>query len=432
MARIKAITAREILDSRGIPTIQAVVECEGGVQGSAMVPSGVSKGIHEAVELRDRDSSKYFGNGVLDAVRNVNNEIAPALIDFDTGNQLKIDHRMIELDGTEKKSRLGANAILAVSLACVRAEAYSRHIPLYAVIAEVASKKTFTMPVPQMSVVNGGKHASNGLWIQEFHIIPVGAKDFATALRMGVEVHHAIQDAKINKTEHTFGCIIRAIEEAGYVPGVDVCLGIDAAASQWYEPDKDGYFIEGSFLHANDVSFLYKSWKERYPLISIEDPFSEDAWEEWEKFTAANGAYIQIVGDDIYATNPIRIQQGIQSRATNAVMIKPNQIGTFSETLQAITVAQKAGQHVIISHRSRETEDTFIADLAVGVGAGQIKAGIPCGSDHISKYNRLLQIEDETHASLAHDMQQFYEHESARYMHSSQHDVEFVPHRANV
>ncbi|HSX25019.1 MAG TPA: phosphopyruvate hydratase [Candidatus Andersenbacteria bacterium] len=447
MARIKAIAAREIIDSRGVPTLEAIVECEGDIRGYAMVPAGISKGTYEAVELRDRDESRYFGKGVLQAVKNIHTEISSALVNFDTGNQLKIDHRLIELDGTEKKSRLGANAILAVSLACVRAESEAQHIPLYELIAQLAQKKSFVMPVPQINLINGGKHASNGLSIQEFHILPVGAKDFATALRIGVEIHHALRailsDAgfqtevgdeggfapKLVKSEDAFAFIVRAIEQANYVPGVDVCLGIDAAASEFYEPDKAGYLVDGSILHASDVAFLYKSWKERYPLISIEDPFSEDSWDEWKAFTASNGTYTQIVGDDLYATNPARIRQGIQQGATNAVLIKPNQIGTFSETLEAITIAQEAGQNVIISHRSGETEDSFIADLAVAVGAGQIKTGAPSRSDRTSKYNRLLRIEDESHAPIAHSMQRFYEHESARYMHSMHGGVEFTPDR---
>ncbi|OGY37927.1 MAG: phosphopyruvate hydratase [Candidatus Andersenbacteria bacterium RIFCSPHIGHO2_12_FULL_45_11b] len=448
MARIKSIIAREVIDSRGTPTVQAIVTCDGGNTGSAMVPSGASTGIHEAVELRDRDEKRYFGKGVLQAVEHVNTEIAHALIDMDTGNQQKIDHRMIELDGTEQKSRLGANAILAVSLACVRAEAQAQRIPLYSMIAQAMPNRPMVMPVPQMNLINGGKHASNHLSVQEFHVLPVGAKNFATALRMGVEIHHALHDILINAgfqtevgdeggfapklhgSEDAFGFIVRAIEQAGYVPGVDACLGIDAAASEFYEPDSEGYLIDGALLQANDLAFLYKQWKERYPLISIEDPFAEDAWNDWTKFTASNGMYAQIVGDDLYATNPARIQQGIRSKAGNAVLIKPNQIGTFSETLEAIMHAQDAGHNVIISHRSGETEDTFIADLSVAVGAGQIKTGAPSRSDRTSKYNRLLQIEDETRAPMGHFMQRFYEHESARHIHAMRGGVEFTPSRS--
>ena len=450
MARIKLITAREVIDSRGTPTVQATVACEGGIVASAMVPSGASTGTHEAVELRDRDEHRYFGKGVLTAVHNVNAEISSALSGLDTGNQEKIDRRMIELDGTEQKSRLGANAMLAVSLACVRAEALSQQKTLYEVIRQAMPKQEFVMPVPQMNLINGGMHASNQLSIQEFHVLPVGAKDFATALRMGVEIHHALQNIliqagfqtevgdeggfapKLENSEAVFGYVVRAIEQSGYVPGVDVCLGIDAAASEFYEAEKDGYMIDGSFVHANDLAYLYKTWQERYPLISIEDPFHEDAWDDWVKYTASNGVNTQVVGDDLYVTNPKRIAQGVQLHATNAVLIKPNQIGTFSETIQAITAAQAAGQNIVVSHRSGETEDTFIADLAVAAGAGQIKTGAPSRSDRTSKYNRLLQIEDEIHAPMGHSMQKFYEHQSSRYAHATEGGVEFMPNRVVI
>lgn len=447
MARIKSVAAREVIDSRGIPTVQATVICENGIVTSAMIPSGASTGTHEAVELRDRDEKRYFGKGVLSAIKNITSEISPVVSGLDTGNQAKIDRRMIELDGTEQKSRLGANAMLAVSLACVRAEAATQQVPLYSIIAQALPKRSLVMPVPQMNLINGGTHASNKLSIQEFHILPVGAKDFATALRMGVEIHHALHDIliqagfqtevgdeggfapKLNGSEDAFAFMVRAIEQAGYVPGVDVCLGIDAAASEFYEADTGGYMIDGSLVHANDLAFLYKTWQERYPLISIEDPFHEDAWDDWTKYAATNGVNTQIVGDDLYATNPKRITQGLQVAATNAVLIKPNQIGTFTETIQAIAMSQDAGQNIVVSHRSGETEDTFIADLAVAVGAGQIKTGAPSRSDRTSKYNRLLQIEDETHAPMGHSMQKFYEHQSSRHAHTVQGGVEFTPNR---
>jgi enolase len=447
MARIKSISAREVIDSRGTPTIQATVLCDNDIIGSAMIPSGASTGTHEAVELRDRDEARYFGKGVLTAVHTIQTEISGALVGLDTGNQSKIDRRMIELDGTEQKSRLGANAMLAVSLACVRAEALTQEAPLYAVISQTLPQRAMVMPVPQMNLINGGKHASNKLSIQEFHILPVGAKDFATALRMGVEIHHALHDIliqagfqtevgdeggfapKLNGSEHVFDFMMRAIEQARYVPGVDVCLGIDAAASEFYEEEKGGYLLDGSLVHANDLAYIYKTWKERYPIISIEDPFHEDDWDNWQKFLVANDGHIQIVGDDLYVTNPKRIKKGIDLKATNAVLIKPNQIGTFSETIEAITISQEAGQNIVISHRSGETEDTFIADLAVAVGAGQIKTGAPARSDRTSKYNRLLQIEDEIHAPMGHDMQKFYERQSSRYAQTKEGGVEFTPNR---
>lgn len=433
MAKITGIIAREIIDSRGDPTIEATVQCEGGVVGSAMVPSGISTGAYEAVELRDRDEKRFNGKGVLRAVDNAAGEIARTLIGYDTGNQEKIDRRMIELDGTEQKSRLGANAILAVSLACVRAEAVSQGVELYQLLMQMASVKQAVMPVPQMNLVNGGKHASNELSIQEFHILPVGAKDFAAALRMGVEIHHALKELlhqsgfqtelgdeggyapKLSSSDDVFTIIIRAIEQAKYIPGVDVCLGVDAAASEFYETDQAGYMLDGSLLHANDLAYKYRDWKEKYPLISVEDPFDQDAWDDWSKFVTTHGDALQIVGDDLYATHPMRITQGVQQQASNAVLIKPNQIGTLTETLRAIKIAQQAGQNVAISHRSGETEDAFIADLAVAVGAGQIKTGAPARSDRTSKYNRLLQIETQLHPPMSHSMQRFYEHSAIRH-----------------
>lgn len=437
MAKIQKVIGREIIDSRGTPTVQAVVICEGDIQGSAMVPSGASVGAHEAIELRDNDGKRYNGKGVLTAVGHVNTEIHAAMVGQDTANQTKIDRRMMELDGTPDKGKLGANAILAVSLACARAEAKAQGLPLYLYLAQLFPKRKPLMPVPQMNLINGGKHASNGLSIQEYHILPVGAQNFATALRMGVEIHNALKGLllaegfqteggdeggfapKLAKSEDAFVFMTRAIETAGYVPGVDVYLGIDAAASEFYDAEQKGYMIDGGLLHANDLSFQYKMWRERYPLISIEDPFEEDAFEDWKQFVAANGNAVQIVGDDLYVTNPTRIQQGIAGGATNSVLIKPNQIGTLSETLQAILISQEGGQNVIISQRSGETEDTFISDLAVAVGAGQIKTGAPTRSDRTSKYNRLLQIEDEIHPQMGHSLQRFLEHQTTHYERAS-------------
>jgi enolase len=446
MAKIQRIIGREVIDSRGTPTIQAVVLCEGGIQGSAMVPSGASIGVHEAVELRDDDPKRYNGKGVLHAVEGVTTKIHDALVGQDTANQSKIDRRMMEVDGTPNKAVLGANAILAVSLACARAEARHQNMPLYLYLTQLFPKTKPLMPVPQMNLVNGGAHASNGLSIQEFHILPVGAQNFATALRMGVEIHYSLKQVltaegfqveladeggfapKVNKTEDVFMLITRAIEQAGYIPGVDVYLGLDVASDQFYDAEKGGYFIDGALLQVQDLSFRYKTWKERYPLISLEDPFSQDAWDDWAKFTKANGNAVQVVGDDLYATNATRIKQGIANGATNSVLIKPNQIGTLSETLQAILLAQESGQTVVISHRSGETEDTFIADLSVAVGAGQIKTGAPSRSERTSKYNRLLQIEDEIHPQMGHVLQPFLEHQTSHYQRAAE-GITFSPPR---
>lgn len=446
MAKITKIIGREVIDSRGTPTVQAVVMCEGGIQASAMVPSGASTGIHEAVELRDGDEKRYEGKGVLQAVSHVNTEIHAALIGQDTANQVKVDKRMIELDGTPNKANLGANAILAVSLACARAEARAQGLPLYLYLAQLFPKRKMLMPVPQMNLINGGRHASNGLAIQEYHVLPVGAKNFAEALRMGVEIHHKIKKLlveagfqtevgdeggfapKLKDSEEAFGLMIRAIEEAGYIPGVDVFLGIDAAASEFYDEEQKGYLIDGALLHSNDLAFRYKTWRERYPIISIEDPFGQDSWEDWKQFTAVNGNALQIVGDDLYVTNTTRVQEGIKNSAANSVLIKPNQIGSLTETLQAILITQEAGHNPVISHRSGETEDTFIADLAVAVGAGQIKTGAPSRSDRTSKYNRLLQIEDEIHPQMGHTLQKFLENQTPHYQQAAA-GVTFAPSR---
>lgn len=446
MSKIEKIIGREVIDSRGVPTVQAMVLCEGGIVGSAMVPSGASTGVHEAVELRDGEEKRYFGKGTKQAVAHVNIEIHAALIGQDTANQTKVDRRMLELDGTPTKANLGANAILAVSLACARAEAVSQGLPLYLYLAQLFVKRKPIMPVPQMNLINGGMHASNGLSIQEYHILPVGAKDFQTALRMGVEIHHAlkailIQEGfqtevgdeggfapKLKNSEDAFVLMIHAIEQAGYIPGVDVYLGIDAAASEFYDKEKNGYMIDGALLHGNDLAFQYKQWRQRYPIISIEDPFEQDQWSDWIQFTENQGDALQIVGDDFYVTNTTRIKEGIAKHATNAVLIKPNQIGSLTETLQAILVTQEAGHNVIVSHRSGETEDTFISDLAVAVGAGQIKTGAPSRSDRTSKYNRLLQIEDETQAPMGHTLQKFLEHQTTHYERAAE-SVTFTPSR---
>ncbi len=433
MAKIENITAYEVLDSRGNPTVQAVVGCKGGFLGSAMVPSGASTGVHEAHELRDHDEKRYGGKGVLQAVSNIKGEIHAALLGQDTANQAKIDRVLLELDGTVDKSRLGANAILAVSLACARAESAAQGLPLYLYLQQLFPKREIVMPVPQMNLINGGKHASNNLSIQEYQVLPIASTSFAEALRMGVEIHHAlkailIQEGfqvevgdeggfapKLDKSESAFTLLVRAIESAGYVPGVDAYLGIDAAASEFYDSEKDVYNLDGVGLTANDLAYKYKLWRERYPIISIEDPFDQDHWEIWKQFMKTNEAYVQIVGDDLYATNVTRIRQGIMEGATNSVLIKPNQVGTLTETLQAVVISQEADQNVVVSHRSGETEDTFIADLSVAISAGQIKTGAPSRSDRTAKYNRLIQIESDTQLKLGHSLERFLAKQKTHY-----------------
>lgn len=427
MAKIESIAAREVLDSRGNPTVQAIVNCAGNVQGTAMVPSGVSTGEHEAHELRDGDQERYRGKGVLKAVKNVTTEIQAALLGKDTANQSKIDRTMLELDGTPDKSRLGGNAILAVSLACARAEAAAQGLPLYLYLQQLFPKPVPCMPVPQMNLINGGQHASNNLSIQEYQVLPVGSSSFAEALRMGVEIYYALKDLlkeagyqveiadeggfapKLDKSETAFTFLVKAIEAAGYVPGVDAFLGIDAAANEFYDTERHTYTLDGVPIAANDLAYQYKLWRERYPIISFEDPFHEDQWDTWKQFMTINGAASQVIGDDLYATNTTRIHEGIKQRATNAVLIKPNQVGTLTETLQAVLVTQEAGQNVVVSHRSGETEDTFIADLAVAVGAGQIKTGAPSRSDRTAKYNRLVAIEEGGQLKLSHGLAPFLE-----------------------
>lgn len=432
MPKIEHITAREVLDSRGTPTVQAEVHCNGGVVGSAIVPSGASTGKHEAIELRDGDEKRYSGKGVLKAVHNVKTAIYPALLGKDTANQTKIDRIMLERDGTGNKSNLGANAILAVSMACARAEANAQGLPLYLYLQQLFPTRDPLMPVPQMNLINGGKHASNNISVQEFHVVPIGSVSFTESLRLGVEVHRALSGLLINEgfqvevgdeggyapklknAEQVFTLLVRAIEIAGYMPGVDAFVGVDVAASELYDKETRTYDMDGARVGSSDLLVMYKSWRSQYPLISIEDPFDQDAWSSWKQFTKGSGDVLQIVGDDLYVTNPIRIKQGITEDAANAVLIKLNQIGTVTETLQAILVAQEAGHNVVISHRSGETEDTFIADLSVAVGSGQIKTGAPMRSDRTAKYNRLLAIEDEIHPKMGHHLQRFLQNQAQR------------------
>lgn len=427
MAKIKAVTAREVLDSAGQPTVAAQVMTAEGVVGEASVPSGSSTGRHEAVELRDRDEKRYGGLGVLTAVKHVRMEIQAALLGKDTANQVKIDRTLMELDGTVNKARLGANAMLAVSLAVARAEAASQGLPLYLYLQQLFPKQPMVLPVPQLSLLSGGRHADSGMAVQEFLLMPVGAPRFSEALRMGVEIYHALQkllaqegkavrvaseaglSPPLQQSENAFALLTRAIELAGYVPGVDAVLGADVAASQFYDGELRQYTLDKAIMAVPDLLNMYRTWRERYPLVSLEDPLFEDDWAGWQLTMKTLGPSMQIAGDDIYATNLPRIKEGVRRQASNAVVIKPNQIGTLTETLQAILFAQQAQQKVIISHRSQETEDTFIADLVVATAAGQIKTGPPIRSDRTAKYNRLLVIEDETSAPLAHSLQPWLE-----------------------
>ena len=410
MSIITSVRAREILDSRGNPTVEVEVSLDSGHSARAAVPSGASTGSREALELRDGDKSRYKGKGVIKAVDFVNTEIAEAIIGLDGQRQVVIDNTLIDLDGTDNKGRLGANAMLGVSLATARAAALSVGLPLYQYIGGVNSK---VLPVPLMNILNGGAHAPNNLDIQEFMIMPVGAQTFADALRMGTEVFHTLKillaaDGHItsvgdeggfapNLKDHdeAFRYIIKAIEEAGYNPGSEVALAIDAAASEFYREGR--YHLKGEnkiFSNEEMVEWLGE-FTTKYPLISIEDGLAEGDWEGWRELTDALGDSTQLVGDDIFVTNPDILAQGIEEGVANSILIKVNQIGTLTETLDTIELAKQSAYTTVISHRSGETEDSFIADLAVGVNAGQIKTGSLCRSDRLAKYNQLLRIEED-------------------------------------
>jgi enolase len=411
MSTIQDITAREILDSRGNPTIEVDVVLENGIAGRAAVPSGASTGEHEALELRDNDKKRYLGKGVQTAVQNVVEMIAPALREMDPGDQMEIDQTLIELDGTPNKGKLGANAILGVSMATARAAAMDRDMPLYRYLG---GPLTRTLPVPLMNILNGGAHATNTVDFQEFMVVPVGAESFSEALRMGAEVFHSLKKVLVKRglatgvgdeggfapdlrsDEEALQVIIEAIESANYQPGQQVALALDCAASELF---KDGsYTFKKSGAGKRDASGmvdLYASWLERYPIVSIEDGLAEDDWEGWSLLTSRLGDRVQLVGDDLFVTNTERLARGIESGVGNAILIKVNQIGTLTETLEAIELARSAGYLSVISHRSGETEDTFIADLAVGTGAGQIKTGSASRTDRVAKYNQLLRIEEE-------------------------------------
>ena len=410
MSAIVDVIAREILDSRGNPTVEADVLLESGVMGRAAVPSGASTGTKEAVELRDEDKGRYLGKGVLKAVEYVNTEIAEAIIGLDAAEQAFIDQTMIELDGTENKSRLGANALLAVSMAVARAAAEECGLPLYRYLGGAARME---MPVPMMNIINGGAHATGGADIQEFMIIPVGSKSFREALRCGTEIFHNLKKIlhhrglsttvgdeggfapALGSNEAALKVIVEAIEAAGYIPGTDVAIGIDAAASEFYQDGKYVLKADGLTLSTEQIIDLYAAWVDKYPVISIEDGMSEHDWEGWKALTARLGATVQLVGDDVFVTNTKILRKGIKEGLANSILIKVNQIGTLTETFAAIEMAKRAGYTAVISHRSGETEDSFIADLAVATNAMQIKTGSLSRSDRMAKYNQLLRIEED-------------------------------------
>ncbi|HEX4203419.1 MAG TPA: phosphopyruvate hydratase [Ktedonobacteraceae bacterium] len=413
---IEAVSAREILDSRGNPTVQVEVLLMGGTSGVAAVPSGASTGAHEAVELRDGDKGRYGGKGVLNAVANVNDVLNDALVGLDANDQTMIDEVMIQLDGTENKGKLGANALLGVSLAVAKAAAQAWNQPLYRYVGGVAAR---TLPVPMMNILNGGKHADNSTDMQEYMILPVGASSFREALRMGAEVYQGLkkvlQGRKLNTNVGDEGgfapslssnrdaleVIIAAIETAGYKPGVDIFLGMDPASSEFYSKGKYVLAREGRTLSSKEMVDLYEQWIHEYPIISIEDGLSEDDWEGWAILRQRLGNRVQLVGDDLFVTNTTRLKRGISEQSANSILVKLNQIGTLTETLAAIEMAKRAAFTAVISHRSGETEDTTIADLAVATNAGQIKTGAPARSERVAKYNRLLVIEDELGSEAA-------------------------------
>jgi enolase len=412
MSAIVDVRGREILDSRGNPTVEAEVTLETGVRGRAAVPSGASTGAHEAVELRDGDKDRYLGKGVLKAVSHINDQIAKAVRGFEAREQLDIDRTMIELDGTPNKRNLGANAILAVSMATARAAALENDMPLWRYLATGGSADT--LPVPMMNILNGGAHAPNNVDIQEFMVMPIGAESFSDGLRMGVEVFHHLKKVlssqgkntavgdeggfapDLASNEEAVEVVLKAIEQAGYRPGEDIVITLDAAATEWYE---DGEYVfkwsSGERRDAAGMVEFWKGWIDKYPIRSLEDPLDENDWSGWKALTDELGDRLQIVGDDLFVTNVNRLEQGVKDGAANAILIKVNQIGTLTETLDTMRVAREAGYNSVVSHRSGETEDTLIADLAVATGAGQIKTGSASRTDRVAKYNQLLRIEEQ-------------------------------------
>ena len=409
MPAIRSVHALEILDSRGNPTVEAVVVLEDGSSGWAGVPSGASTGSYEAVELRDGDAKRYEGKGTLTAVANVNDRIAPAVVGRDASDQAGLDQAMLDLDGTDNKAALGANAILAVSLAAAHAAAQAGGVPLY----QSLRRADPVLPTPMLNVLNGGKHAMDSTDFQEFMVMPVGFDRFSEALRAGTECYHALRKIVAGRglstnvgdeggvapslptNEAAMELLVEAIEKAGYRPGEDVGIALDPAASEFFVDGKYRLTREGASLTGAEMAAFYENWVDKYPIVSIEDGLFEDDWEGWKVLTERLGDRIQLVGDDLFVTNPTRIQRGIDERSANAVLVKVNQIGTLTEALTAIAMTQGAGWNAVISHRSGETEDVTIADLAVATGAGQIKTGAPARSERVAKYNRLLRIEDE-------------------------------------
>ncbi|HHT28373.1 MAG TPA: phosphopyruvate hydratase [Firmicutes bacterium] len=409
MTTIEQIIGREILDSRGNPTVEVDVLLADGSVGSAAVPSGASTGAFEAVELRDNEPARYLGRGVRKAVENVNNVIAPELLGYDARDQVMIDKVMRELDGTPNKAKLGANAILGVSLAVAKAAAFSSGLPLYQYLGGVNAK---TLPVPMMNILNGGEHADNNVDIQEFMIMPVGAHTFAEALRWGAQVFHSLKKVlqkqglntavgdeggfapNLGSNQQALDVIVDAIQVAGFEPGKDIALALDVASTEMF---KDGLYVlegEGVKKNTDEMIAYYADLVSKYPIVSIEDPLSEDEWEGWQELTAKLGGKVQLVGDDLFVTNVERLSRGIASHTANAILVKVNQIGSLTETLDAIEMAKRAGYTAVISHRSGETEDTTIADIAVATNAGQIKTGAPSRTDRVAKYNQLLRIEE--------------------------------------
>lgn len=413
MSTILSVHGRQILDSRGNPTIEVDVVTDNGIIGRAAVPSGASTGIHEAVELRDGDKKVFLGKGVLQAVQNVNKVLAEELQGMYIADQLEIDQKMIDLDGTPNKSKLGANAILGVSLAVAHAAAQTTGQELYRYIGGVSAQ---TLPIPMMNILNGGSHADNSIDFQEFMIMPVGAGSFAEAIRMGAEVFHNLKSVlkkqkystnvgdeggfapNLKSNEEALKVILKAIETAGYQPGKDICIALDPASSEYYIPEENVYHLKkstGEKLSPSEMVSFWKDWVKRYPIISIEDGMAEDDWDGWKLMTKELGNKIQLVGDDLFVTNVDRLAQGIKKGVANSILIKVNQIGTLSETINAVNMAYRSGYTAVISHRSGETEDVTIADLAVALNTGLIKTGSACRTDRIAKYNQLLRIEEQ-------------------------------------
>ena len=411
MSSIVDVVGREILDSRGNPTVECDVWLESGVMGRAAVPSGASTGVREAIELRDKDPKRFGGKGVLEAVRHVNEDIANAVLGIEASDQSYIDRTMIELDGTENKGRLGANAILAVSMAVARAAAEESGLPLYRYFGGTSA---VTLPVPMMNVINGGAHANNNLDLQEFMIIPLGAPTFREAVRYGAETFHALKSIlnsrgmstavgdeggfapALSSHEEAIELIVEAIKKAGFRPGDDIAIGLDCASSEFYDAEKNLYTLtkQGKTFTAEEWIAVLEGWVQKYPVISIEDGMAEGDWEGWAKLTQALGKKVQLVGDDLFVTNPKILAEGIEKGVANSILIKVNQIGTLTETLDAIQLAKESAYTTVVSHRSGETEDSTIADIAVGLNAGQIKTGSMSRSDRMAKYNQLLRIEE--------------------------------------